>query len=37
VGLAALDPPYSLKPTAEGFETGQVKLLKDGDIRVPGV
>ena len=26
-----------LKPTAEDFETNQVTLLKDGDIRVPGV
>ena len=26
-----------LKPSAEDFETGQVTLLKDGDIRTPGV
>ncbi len=26
-----------LKPTAEDFETGDVVLLKDGDIRVPGM
>jgi myo-inositol 2-dehydrogenase/D-chiro-inositol 1-dehydrogenase len=26
-----------LKPTAEDFETGEVVLLKDGDIRVPGI
>ena len=25
-----------LKPTAEDFETGEVKMLKDGDIRFPG-
>ena len=25
-----------LKPTPEDFETGQVTLLKDGDIRIPG-
>ena len=25
-----------LRPTAEDFETGDVKLLKDGDIRFPG-
>ena len=25
-----------LRPTAEDFEKGQVTLLKDGDIRVPG-
>lgn len=25
-----------MKPTAEDFETGDVKLLKDGDIRIPG-
>ncbi|MBN2475978.1 MAG: Gfo/Idh/MocA family oxidoreductase [Pirellulales bacterium] len=26
-----------LRPTAEDFETGEIKLLKDGDIRIPGV
>ncbi len=26
-----------LKPSAEDFETGNVTLLKDGDIRIPGV
>jgi len=26
-----------LRPTAEDFETGEVTLLKDGDIRIPGV
>jgi predicted dehydrogenase len=26
-----------LRPTAEDFETGQVTLLKDGDIRIPGL
>jgi hypothetical protein len=26
-----------LKPTAEDFETGEVVLLKDGDIRIPGL
>ncbi len=26
-----------LRPTAEDFETGEVVLLKDGDIRIPGV
>ena len=25
-----------MRPTAEDFETGQVTLLKDGDVRVPG-
>jgi predicted dehydrogenase len=25
-----------LKPTAEDFETGEVVMLKDGDIRIPG-
>lgn len=26
-----------MKPTAEDFETGEITLLKDGDIRIPGV
>lgn len=26
----------TLRPTAEDFESGEVKMLKDGDIRVPG-
>jgi myo-inositol 2-dehydrogenase / D-chiro-inositol 1-dehydrogenase len=26
-----------LKPKAEDFETGEVTLLKDGDIRIPGI
>jgi len=26
-----------LKPTAEDFETGEITLLKDGDIRIPGL
>ena len=26
-----------LKPAAEDFETGEITLLKDGDIRIPGV
>jgi hypothetical protein len=26
-----------MKPAAEDFETGEVTLLKDGDIRVPGL
>ena len=26
-----------LKPTAEDFETGEIVLLKDGDIRIPGL
>jgi len=26
-----------LKPTAEDFETGDIVMLKDGDIRIPGV
>jgi hypothetical protein len=33
------DPRFfnlQLKPTAEDFETGDIALLKDGDIRVPG-
>jgi myo-inositol 2-dehydrogenase / D-chiro-inositol 1-dehydrogenase len=27
---------FKLRPTAEDFETGEVRLLKDGDIRFPG-
>lgn len=25
-----------LRPTAEDFQTGQIKMLKDGDVRIPG-
>ena len=32
-------PFYNLqmRPTAEDFETDKVVLLKDGDIRIPGI